>query len=69
MPTIYLGLIVHFVLSDGTHRPAMICNIYEDNNIVDLWVHDDPANMGMFWQPCVIRYDEPTPYTWHFIEQ
>ena len=65
METLFVGKIVHFVMPDGTHRPAIVVNVYDGNN-ADLQVFD--AENGILWQPSAYRFDTPTPYTWHWIE-
>jgi len=65
--TLYIGARVHFVMADGTHRPAIVVNITDSTN-VDLQVFDAAEN-GVFFQACCYHYETPIPYTWHFIEQ
>lgn len=37
-----IGRIVHFVVADGLHRPAMIVSAF-DGDVVDLHVFKDPG--------------------------
>lgn len=79
-PTV--GRIVHYVLTDGQHRPAIVVRAWGEEphsapdyaDSVNLQVFLDGSNdgseSGVDWETSV-RYDETgkTPYTWHWPER
>ncbi len=68
-----LGRIVHFILPDGQHRPAIIVRIWDvvptDKSMVQLQVFTDGTNdrlQNVEWRKSV--HQDPaaaTPGTWH----
>ncbi len=76
-------VIVHYVLSNGQHRPAIVVRNWIDpggDRIVNLIVFSDGSNdagviggsvsiQGIFWAPSV-NYDPSGEkyHTWHLIE-
>lgn len=73
------GRIVHFVMPDGAHRPAIVVNVWQVSGqcegYVNLQVFTDGANdgqafaSGLLWQTSVCHdTDTKKPGTWHWIE-
>lgn len=72
-PTI--GRIVHYVLSDNEHRPAIITYVFS-SNIVNLQVFNDghndnqPSLAGTSWRSSVEQDEEfKEEGTWHWPER
>ena len=72
------GRIVHYVLPDGKHRPALVVNVWnKDKGECNLQVFLDDPNDRIrkeeFYSPVwmgTIAYDElMSPNTWHWIER
>lgn len=68
-----IGRIVHYVLSDNEHRPAIIVGAY-GNNIVNLQVFTDGDNdsqaFGTVWRSSVEQDEEfKEQGTWHWPER
>lgn len=76
IPGLTAGRMVHYVLSQDKHRPAIITAV-EDNidGTVDLVVFMDGSNDGFASDNCAqwsvgVEYSEfAIPGTWHFIEK
>jgi len=82
MPGLSEGRIVHYVLQDGAHRPAIIvrnwnspggcCNMQvfldgvNDEGITH--VATDDARRGMQWCTSILYSAKPQPGTWHWPE-
>ena len=68
-----IGRIVHFVLPDGQHRPAIIVRVWDDiptpESLVQLQVFTDGENDGLQnveWRTSVQQHAlTPKPGTWH----
>jgi len=69
-----IGRIVHFVMSDGKHRPAIIVEVVTDEAVnltvfpdgYDLARSDDPT----VWHPMVMQDETATKRrTWHWPER
>ncbi len=84
MPGVVEGRIVHYVLQDGSHRPAIVVlNWHEPSGSCNLQVLVDGLNdkrsetglsaeecdRGMAWKTSVRHSAEPQPHTWHWIEK
>lgn len=73
------GRIVHYVMSDGAHRPAIVVHVDKfggDKGIVNLQVFtdgpydEDNEGNGTIWKPGVHFDDQgKAPNTWHWIER
>lgn len=72
------GCIVHYVLSNGDHRPAIIVKVWNSDGTANMtvftdWVNDGkefPIKDGKFWATSVTFDDQgKRPYTWHWIEK
>ena len=70
------GRIVHIVLPNGQHRPAIIVNVLDHGTgLANLQVlMDGPndghaPNDGVQWQDFIYFSEEATPGTWHWIEK
>jgi hypothetical protein len=75
------GRIVHFVMPDGQHRPAIVVRVWRDiaepcEGYVNLQVFTDGRNdgeqfeSGISWQTSICYDDEEKkPRTWHWIEK
>jgi hypothetical protein len=76
------GRIVHFVLEDGSHRPAVVVrNWHEASGSCNLQVFLDGLNDkasgpsasecegGIAWRTSVYCAAEPKPGTWHWTEK
>ena len=70
-----VGRIVHYVLANGEHRPAIIVNIFGDT--CNLQVFTDSDEEGKFndelpsvmWATSIKNSEEPIPITWHWPER
>jgi hypothetical protein len=72
-PRATVGRIVHFVMPDGRHRPAIVVEEF-GGGTVNLQVFTDGANdghgEGMLWKTSVGQDDETTrPGSWHWPER
>lgn len=73
------GRIVHFVLPNGEHRPAVVVRAWRGPNMplgcCNLQVFTDGSNdgseykAGIYWATSVEYSEDPKPYTWHWPEQ
>jgi hypothetical protein len=72
------GRMVHYVLSNGEHRPAVIVKVWDqETGMVNLQVILDGTNdravidtsKPMAWETSRLFSAEPKPLTWHWIEQ
>lgn len=78
------GRIVHFVLPNGQHRPAIIVNTWREvgqscDGYANLQVFTDGRNdvgalgdeaaSGLYWATSVCHSDAHEPRTWHWIER
>lgn len=75
------GRMVHFVMPNGDHRPAVIVNawkgvsVYQQQGKVNLQVFTDFSNdgkeyeSGRYWATSIPYSEEPKPNTWHWIEK
>ncbi len=68
-----IGRIVHFVMPDGEHRPAIIVKVWDpDSGTSNLQVFTDSGNDGLTnvaWRTSVQRSEEPQPHYWHWPER
>ena len=70
-----IGRIVHYVLPNGQHRPAIIVNCWPGSDRVNLTVFPDLANdhgTNRVESAASARLDEstaPEPGTWHWPER
>lgn len=66
-PTI--GRIVHYVVENGSHRPAVIVAVH-GHLTVDLHVFVDPTNDGLIpFQRFVLSDEQKNKKTWHWPER
>lgn len=69
------GRIVHFVMPDGEHRPAIVVKVWnKDSGSSNLTVFSDWQNDGKsegpFWATSIMPDEETKlPGTWHWIEK
>jgi hypothetical protein len=71
------GRIVHYVMPDGQHRPAILVRCWsEEAGCANLRVFSDggndiAANNGreIDWETSVLHSEGKEPRTWHFIEK
>ena len=68
-----IGKIVHFVMPNGKHRPAIIEEVWTDN-CVDLVVfigpNDVPQALTQAWGASSVLYDGTCePHSWHWPER
>lgn len=77
------GRIVHFVLDNGEHRPAIVVKVWRVNdqppsngccNLQVFTVSDTEKKYNdvlppVMWKTSVVFTEEPTPGTWHWIEK
>jgi len=83
-PGLTEGRIVHFVLPNGHHRPAVVVrNWHEASGSCNLQVFLDGTNdldainnltreeaeRGIIWRTSMGYSEEPKPYTWHWPEK
>ena len=75
-----IGRIVHFVMKDGKHRPAIVVQVWEDSvdGQCNLDVFTDGTNDGMdhdlvVWRTSVPFHNPavngPKPFSWHWPEK
>ncbi len=73
-----IGRIVHYVLANGEHRPAIIVRVWSDVCINLLVFRDginDPGLLGggdgyVQWATSVVQNeDEKSPLSWHWPEK
>ena len=77
---ISVGRIVHFILSNGEHRPAIVVRVWS-NECVQLQVFLDGTNdassdvprtaldAGIMWATSVPYSEEPQQRSWHWPER
>jgi hypothetical protein len=79
------GRMVHYVMLNGKHRPAIICKVWRfsdstgpepilkapENGMSNMMVFPDPADDGggPQYSTSVIYSEIPNPNTWHWIEK
>ena len=74
------GRIVHFIMEDGEHLPAIVVHVYRYINNFDEPPHalnDGLCNLQVFrneksipmWKTSVLYDEAGTPGTWHWIEK
>jgi len=70
------GRIVHFVLENGQHRPAIVVKVWnKSTGYVNLQVFTDGGNdgeqyaSGQYWATSVMPSETHEPRTWHWIEK
>ncbi len=70
------GRIVHYVMPDGQHRPAVVVQVWnKDTGCSNLQVFTDGSNdgpdyrKGLFWATSVIYSENKEPSTWHWPER
>lgn len=76
------GRIVHYVIADGEHRPAIVVKnwgeTYSDPGTVNLTVFTDWSNdrrfneqyaSGLYWATSVKYSENKEPGSWHWIER
>ena len=74
-----VGRIVHYVLKNGQHRPAIVVRNWADEGVyvkemgVNLYVFTDGVNdrpeYGTAWAPSVMFSDAKEEGTWHWPER
>lgn len=69
-----IGRLVHYVMPNGKHRPAMIVEAWDNSSHLNLQVFTDGSNDGpdtpsMLWQTSVEYAESPAPNTWHWPER
>lgn len=77
------GRMVHYVLANGEHRPAIVVRVWRNlaapcDGYVNLQVFTDGSNdhsaesdadPGIMWRTSVCYDEDKPPHTWHWIEQ
>lgn len=70
------GRIVHFVLENGEHRPAIVVKVWDKSTgYVNLQVFTDGSNdgeqyaSGQYWATSIFPNEDHAPRTWHWIEK
>lgn len=70
------GRLVHFVMPDGQHRPAIVVRVWsKETGYCNLQVITDGSNdgqentSGMRWETSVNYSEGKEPRTWHWIEK
>lgn len=78
------GRIVHFVMPDGEHRPAIVVKVWDkETGYVNLQVFTDGKNdripsetqwneeveKGMYWATSIYYSEDHEPISWHWIEK
>jgi hypothetical protein len=69
------GRMVHYVMPDGVHRPAVIVRVWNrETGYSNLQVFTDGTNdpggaNGIMWKTSVNYSKDPVPGTWHWIER
>lgn len=68
------GRIVHYVLPNGKHRPAIVVQVWStETGMSNLQVFNDGNNDEhtgtAHWVGSVYYSEEPKPNTWHYIER
>ncbi len=66
------GRIVHYVMPNGKHRPAVVVEVWDGKGAVNLQVFTDSMNDGapnVQWQTSVPFSESPEAGTWHWIER
>lgn len=71
------GRIVHYVLPDGGHRPAVIVRVWsKETGCANMLVFTDGTNdagfnrgVDVYWATSVRRSDAKEPGTWHWPER
>lgn len=72
------GRIVHYVLANGEHRPAVIVKVWDkhagtSNLVVFMDGQNDEQtgdnNRNTQWQTSVVYSEAKEPGTWHWIEK
>jgi hypothetical protein len=80
MDGLFEGRIVHYVMPNGDHRPAIVVRVWrgpcgEESGCSNLQVFTDGRNdgpgfeSGVHWATSVAYSDEPKPGTWHWPER
>lgn len=69
------GRMVHFVMPDGEHRPAIVVKVWsKESGVSNLtvfsdWMNDQKSE-GIFWATSITPDEEnKLPGTWHWIEK
>ncbi len=74
------GRMVHFVMADGEHRPAVVVRVWrsqvpERPGYCNLQIFTDGSNdgpgneTGIRWETSVFYSEAKEPRTWHWIER
>ena len=66
------GRIVHYVMPNQVHRPAVVVNVGdEEKGVVNLMVFTDPGldGEGIRYSTDVEHSEDPAVNTWHWIEK
>lgn len=72
------GRIVHYVLENGEHRPAIVVKVWDKvSGVSNLQVFTDSSNDepvtghagNIMWKTSVPYAEAPRPSTWHWIEK
>lgn len=72
------GRIIHVVLSNGKHRPAIIVGVInKEAGMINATIFTDWRNdfadgsgaSGLFWATTISYSDAHEPNTWHWIEK
>lgn len=70
-----VGRIVHYVMQDGQHRPAIVVRLWPSptaDPVVNLQVFTDGDNdhlENVVWRTSVLHSADPKPGTWHWPEK
>lgn len=77
MPGLTEGRMVHYVMPDGQHRPAMIARVWnKKTGYINVTVFTDWSNdvhmtntaVGIIWVTSILYDPEKALNTWHWIE-
>ena len=72
------GRIVHYVMPNGEHRPAVVVRVWNPEGTVNLSVfidgiNDEPSQIGgiitTVWKTSIVYSDDKKPNTWHWTEK
>jgi hypothetical protein len=70
------GRMVHFVMPNGKHRPAVIVQVWDRwQGTSNLQVFTDGNNDGgwggggLYWATSIMYSEDAKPSTWHWIER
>lgn len=60
---------VHYVHPNGTHSEATVVHIHnQETGVIDLLVNRNDHIIDSYRANTVVYREEPTAYSWHFVE-